>query len=238
VHLPPDDRTELSQFRVALMLGDDASPVDQAYLDVLSDFADQLAHAGAQVEEARPDLDSEAHFTLYLRLLGAALSGGMSEEEANANLQAVRDLEDSQAWRLYGHRFGGMNMRHADWLMLDNQRRQARQVFDAFFDRYDILLQPVASCAAFKHNQEGPRYTRKLMINGQEQLEPMQLFWSGHTGVVHLPSVVGPAGFVGHLPVGYQAAAGHGRDYTALAFARAVEATVGGYTPPPCVWGG
>lgn len=234
-HLPSDDRNDLSQFRVALMLGDPASPVDQAYLDVLSDFADRLAAAGAQVETARPDVDSEAHFTLYLQLLGAAMCAGMTEDEVAANLDAVRKLDDPLAWRLYGNRFGGMNLRHADWLVLDNQRRLARRAFDAFFHDFDILLSPAASSAAFPHDQTGPRYARKLNINGQMQPEPMELFWSGYTGVVHIPSVVGPAGFVGHLPVGYQAAAGHGRDYTALAFAQAVEDALGGYTPPPCV---
>jgi amidase len=237
VALPADDRAELSQFRVALMLGDPASPVDNAYLDVLSDFADRLAAKGAQIEAAQPSVDNEAHFTLYLQLLGAAMSGGMSEAEVAANLDAVKALNDPHAWRLYGNRFGGMNMRHADWLVLDNERRKARQAFDAFFAEYDILLMPVASSAAFPHDQAGPRYGRKLQINGKAQPEPMQLFWSGYTGVVHLPSVVGPAGFVDHLPVGYQAAAGHGRDHTALAFAQAVEDALGGCTPPPCVAG-
>ena len=234
VRLPADDRTDLSQFRVALMLGDPASPVDDAYLGVLSDFADRLAARGAQVTIAKPEVDSEEHFTLYLQLLGAAMSGGMSAEEVEAQLAQVRALDDPLAWRLYGNRFGGMNLRHADWLVLDNKRRHARRAFDAFFAEHDILIHPVASSAAFPHDQAGPRSARKLTINGTPQPEPRELFWSGYTGVVHIPAVVGPAGFVGHLPVGYHAAAGHGRDLTALAFARAVEDALGGYTPPPC----
>ena len=79
----------------------------------------------------------------------------------------------------------------------------------------------------------GPRYSRFLKINGENQPENTQLFWSGYSGVVGLPSVVGPVGTVNHLPVGYQAIAGYGKDYTALAFAAAVEKEIGGFNVPP-----
>ena len=45
--------------------------------------------------------------------------------------------------------------------------------------------------------------------------------------------MVGPMGYVNNLPVGYQGIAGHGRDFTALAFAAAVENELGGFKPPP-----
>ena len=60
-----------------------------------------------------------------------------------------------------------------------------------------------------------------------------QLYWSGYSGVIGLPSVVGPIGKVKGLPVGYQAIAGHGHDFTALAFAEAAERELGGFIPPP-----
>ena len=60
-----------------------------------------------------------------------------------------------------------------------------------------------------------------------------QTFWSGYSGVAGLPSVVGPIGQIDGLPVGYQGIAGHGRDFSALAFAEAVEREIAGYTPPP-----
>ena len=64
-----------------------------------------------------------------------------------------------------------------------------------------------------------------------------QLYWSGYSGVIGLPSVVGPIGLVRGLPVGYQAIASHGRDFTALAFAEAVERGLGGFIPPPlCIY--
>ena len=72
-----------------------------------------------------------------------------------------------------------------------------------------------------------------IRINGKKYPEMAQLYWSGYSGVIGLPSVVGPIGLVRGLPVGYQAIASHGRDFTALAFAEAVERELGGFIPPP-----
>ena len=223
----------MSDFSIAIQLGDPASPVDQPYLDVLSDFADQLESAGAHViRDQLPKVDSEAHFTMYLRLLGAALSMGATDEAIEEMLSLVH-AEGAVERRVYGNRIEGQKISHREWLALDNSRRAARLAFDAFFEEVDILLSPVASSAAFLKDEEVPRYKRRIRVNGGEQLEPLQLFWSGYSGVVGLPSAVGPMGWVGHLPVGYQAIAGHGRDRTALAFAKAVEKEIVGFTPPP-----
>ena len=54
------------------------------------------------------------------------------------------------------------------------------------------------------------------------------------SGLVLLPSTVGPAGFTqSGLPLGYQAIAGHGHDRTALLFSRLVEREFGGFVAPP-----
>jgi amidase len=124
-------------------------------------------------------------------------------------------------------------MSHKAWLEADNQRRINRMAFDRFFEDVDIILSPVCASAAFVKDEVGHRYQRYIEVNGSPQLEVMQLFWSGYSGVVGLPSVVGPMDKLGHLPVGYQAIAGHGKDYTALAFAKCVERELGGFTRPP-----
>lgn len=233
--LPADNRTRLSEFRVALMLGDDVSPVDTEYLDALTDFAGKLESAGATVVRNKlPLINSEAHFTLYLKLLGAALSFGMSDEDAAAALEPFKDAPEDVR-RVGGNRMSGLNLSHREWLSLDNQRRIARLTFDAFFEDYDVILAPVCAGAAFVKDEVGSRQFRRIEVNGAAQLEPLQLFWSGYSGVVGLPSVVGPMADLKGLPVGYQAITGHGRDYTALAFARAVEREIVGFIPPPLV---
>ena len=135
--------------------------------------------------------------------------------------------------RIGGTRMSGTQISHREWLTLDNQRRTNRLAFDAFFDDVDVIIAPVASSAAFPKDEEGLRAFRRFPVNNVQQLENTQLFWSGYSGVVGIPSVVGPMAQIGGLPVGYQAICGHGRDYTCLAFARAVENEIGGYRMPP-----
>ena len=120
------------------------------------------------------------------------------------------------------------------WLALDNERHGLRRQFATFFQDWDILLCPAAASAACAHDQQGERWQRQIMVDGKPVATTDQLFWAGYSGVVHLPSTVGPAGLTrAGLPVGYQAIAGHGRDKTATAFSRLVEAEIGGFVSPP-----
>jgi amidase len=232
--LAVDAREKLSDFRIAIKLGDPACAVDQGYLDSIAAFGEKLAATGAKVSfEEQPEIDSEAHFTNYMTLLGAALSFGFSEEDDARDLAKVQSLNDPMVSRLVEPRINGRSFTHREWFAADNERRQSRLKFDDFFTNWDVLIVPVCSSAAFPHNQEGVRFERKLTINGKEQPEMQQLFWSGYSGVVGLPSTVGPMDFVDGLPVGYQAITGYGRDHTGLAFACAVEREIGGFVAPP-----
>ncbi len=231
--LEKDTRNKLADFKVAVMMGDPASPVDSAYLSALEKFAAKIEKAGAIVVwDQLPEIDSEDHFTTYLKLLGAALSLGATDEEVADIIKSLEGLAP-EIQRVAGNRYAGMDINHREWLALDNKRRIARLAFDRFFEEFDVILAPVCASAAFIKDEVGPRYTRYIEVNGAPQLEVMQLFWSGYSGVVGLPSVVGPMDKIGHLPVGYQAITGHGKDYTALTFAQCVEREIVGFTPPP-----
>ena len=231
---PADPRQSLKDFRVAIKLGDPACPIDETYRNALEAFAEKISRAGATISfSAAPKIDTAKHFDVYIGLLGAALALGTSESAVADELAYAEANVSGEALRIMRTRMAGKNIRHADWIMLDNARNLAARAFATFFDSWDILLAPVCASAAFERNENGRRCERELTINGQQQPELQQLFWSGYSGVVGLPSAVGPAGFVDHLPVGYQAIAGHGKDYTALAFAQAVEREIGGFTSPP-----
>jgi amidase len=111
-----------------------------------------------------------------------------------------------------------------------------RLKFNAFFKDYDILLCPVAASAAFPHDHthEGKRWRRRITVNNKRVPPTDQLFWAGYSGVVYLPSTVGPSGITpSGLPTGYQAVARQGHDKTSIAFARLVEEAFGGFEPPP-----
>ena len=236
VDCPADRRERLSEFRIAIKLGDPASAVDDTYLHILEQFGRKLQSAGADVSfDAEPAIDAQEHFDLYLTLLGAAMAFAYREQDASEERAAIEALGDPIAERIMGPRIAGRIIRHADWQMADNRRRAARLVFDDFFRDRDILIAPVCASAAFPHDQQGKRHQRYIPVNGKPQYEMQQLFWSGYCGVVGLPAVVGPAGSVGGLPVGYQAIAGYGRDRSAIAFARAVEREIGGFSPPPAI---
>ena len=71
-------------------------------------------------------------------------------------------------------------------------------------------------------------------VNQKQAASTDQLFWAGYSGLVYLPSTVGPAGLTrSGLPVGYQAITAQGRDKTSLAFAKFTEQAFGGFSPPP-----
>ena len=231
VALPKCEKKTLKQFRVAVKLTDPASDVDTEYADQLQALVDRLAKAGAKVKEAAPDIDTARLHDLYIRLLRAATSARMPEADIEDWQQELaREPNDYLAQSV-----DGVTMTHRRWLQLNNERHQMRLKFNAFFDDYDILLCPVAASAAFAHDHahEGKRWKRRITINNKRVSPTDQLFWAGYSGLVYLPSTVGPAGITpSGLPTGYQAVAAQGRDKTSIAFARLIEKAFGGFEPP------
>ena len=232
VALPACEKKTLKQFRVAVKLTDPASDVDGDYADQLQALVDKLARAGCKVKEAAPDIDTARLNDVYNRLLRAATSARMPESEIEEWKQA---LAGGETEAFLAQSVDGVTMSHRRWLQLNNERHQMRLTFNAFFEDYDILLCPVAASAAFPHDHEheGKRWRRRITVNNKRVTPTDQLFWAGYSGLVYLPSTVGPAGITpSGLPTGYQAIAAQGRDKTSIAFARLVEKAFGGFEPP------
>lgn len=233
LELPDAKQGALKDFRVAVKMTDPNSEVDQAYSDRMQALVDRLAAAGATVNDnAHPDVDTERLHEVYIMLLRAATSARLEDEEYQrwAKLAADAALGDTS----YLVRMAQANtLSHREWLKLNNERHAMRFKFAEFFEDWDILLCPAAASAAFPHDQAGERHDRTVTVNGHEVPTTDQLFWAGFSGVVYLPSTVGPAGLQPNgLPVGYQAIAGHLRDKTSIAFAKCVEREIGGFVPP------
>jgi amidase len=71
-------------------------------------------------------------------------------------------------------------------------------------------------------------------VNGRKEDVNNQLFWAGISGVVCLPSTVGPIGLTkAGLPLGVQIIADHLQDLTAIDFARLLAQEIGGFVSPP-----
>jgi len=233
LELPDAQQTSLKDFRVAVKLNDPNSEVDQAYADQMQGLVEKLAGAGATVNDnAHPDIDTGRLHEVYLMLLRAATSSRLSEDEWAHWADVAAKLGDADP--TYLARMARANtLSHRDWLRLNNERHAMRFKFAEFFLDWDILLCPAAASAAFPHDQAGERHDRTVSVNSQEAPTTDQLFWAGFSGVVYLPSTVGPAGLQADgLPVGYQAIAGHLRDKTAIRFAQCVEHEIGGFIAP------
>ena len=169
-----------------------------------------------------------------MNLVPAALSSGsnpLDVERWRAALGTPLGKTNASLLQAMVH---GNTMSHKEWLHLDNERQHLRLRYAEFFEGWDVLLCPAAAGPAWPHDHQGERWMREIAVNGQPVPVTDQRFWSGLSGVVYLPSTVGPAGFTrSGLPLGYQAIAGFGRDRTAVAFSRAVERELGGFVAPP-----
>lgn len=232
--LPIPAQTSLKDFRVAVKLSDPNSEVDQEYAECLQRLADGLAKAGAKVSDtAHPDIDTRRLHEIYVLLLRAATSSRTPEEDV-ARLTELKANLDPADQSYLARMALGVTMPHREWLRLNNERHAMRFKFAEFFRDWDILLCPAAASAAWPHDQQGERHNRTIPVNGKMVPTTDQLFWAGFSGVVFLPSTVGPAGLTASgLPVGYQAISAHMHDKTAIRFSECVEREIGGFVPPP-----
>lgn len=230
LNLPPSRRRSLKDFRVAVKLSDSNCDVDAGYADTLQDLVDQLAKAGATVEETEPDVDTGRLYELYVLLLRAATSGRVTDDVIEMSREVLKGKDDGSY--LYRMARGNL-MAHREWLPLNNERHAMRLKFAEFFQDWDILLCPAAAGPAFAQDEAGQRHDRRIDINGQQVYGTDQMFWAGYSCNVYLPATVGPAGLVRGLPVGYQAVTGQYMDYTSIAFAEHVANEIVGFTPPP-----
>lgn len=231
--LPTCPATSLKDLRIAVKLADPNSEVDGEYADKLQALVDALAKRGARVQEIEPAVDTRRLHDVYVWLLRAATSARTPDADIARWKEAAAKLGHGKAPYLE-QMVKGCSLSHREWLGLNNERMRLRRQMNAFFADWDIIVCPAAASAAFPHDQTGERWQRLITVNNKRVPTTDQLFWAGYSGVVYLPSTVGPAGITrSGLPVGYQAIAASGRDRWATAFSRLVEREIGGFVAPP-----
>lgn len=220
------------QCRVALVVDDAQARVDHSVQTRLYALADFLRAEGVQVVERPLPVDSALSHRVYMHLLRAA-TGAMLDDSAYARMQALaqgsdptRDGAAERTWR-------GSTLSHRDWVAFDQTRWMLRAQWQAFFEDVDLLLAPVATRAAFAHNQTGERWERMIEVNGQAQPSTDALFWAGLPGVVGLPATAIPLGLTAHgMPVGAQIIGPWLGDPSCLAMAAWLEDHWLGFRPP------
>jgi amidase len=234
LHLRAPKARRLRDFKVALLLETPQAAVDrevQARLLALADFL--RAQKVAVDDRARPAIDTAEAWAVYTRLLRSATSDRQTDTDFERNAAIARSLApDDQSY--YARATRAAVLSHRDWLAANEARHRMRLAWAQFFTAYDLLLCPVASTAAFKHDQQGERHERTLVVNGQRVPVTDHLFWAGYTGASYLPSTAAPCGFTpSGLPVGVQIVGPQYGDLTCLAFARLLEREFQAFVPPP-----
>ena len=234
LELPPPRMTSFKGLRVAVKLSDPCCEVDDEYAQCLQQLANTIASEGAHVKvDVEPKLDTRRAHRVYITLLRAATSGRMPQQEVERWQHYVSHSADDDA-SYVAMMARGNTLSHRDWLALNNERHQLRQIWHEFFRDWDVLLCPAAASAAWPHDQVGERHDRTITVNAHQVPTTDQMFWAGYSGSVYLPSTVAPIGRTRDgLPLGVQIIGGHLQDHTCIAFARALSNTIGGFEPPP-----
>lgn len=236
------------RLRVALLSDDAEARVDAPLRAALARLADFLRREGVQVAmdtaEARPVDSAEAH-AVYLHLLRAA-TGARFDDAAYAAAQARAPRYAASDTSYPARMDRGTTTSYREWVQFDLRRDRLRQQWAAFFERFDLLVCPVATTPAFVRNERGERWERLIPVRTAEGGTLMQpttdaLFWAGYPGIVGLPACavpleVAPAEGAGTgapaLPVGAQVVGPAFGDLDVLAFARWLEAEYHAFVPP------
>jgi amidase len=170
---------------------------------------------------------------VFVPLLRSALCGHLPDADfAQAQRNAQPFAEDEREFP--GAHWRGQTMSHRRWLQLDEARARLRKQWDAFFERYDLVICPIAATTAMAHNHQGYRWERMLPVNGRQQPSTTQMFWAGYPGLVGLPATAVPIGLsASGLPIGAQLIGPAFGDPVCLRMARWLQTEYRSFVPPP-----
>ena len=203
---------DLKTLRVAFFTDNGIAAPTPETAEVVRQAARALADAGAAVEEAHP-AGVEQSFDLMTRVFGAAGSGGMQAlGTTEMSLLAQQFVALTQpALPLSAAEFGGLLARWDAW----------RNAMQAFLERFDVIISPVAATPALPHGTtfDGDNPARFSYA--------MTYSLTGWPGVV-VRGGTSPEG----LPIGAQVVARPWREDVALAVAQQIETALGGWQPP------
>ncbi|MDE0811668.1 MAG: amidase [Alphaproteobacteria bacterium] len=232
--LPRPAKKDLKDYKVAVVLEDENCVVDGEYGDQLQATIEQLAALGVTVDDkARPVADSKRAHLVFLMLLRAA-TGCRLPDDVIAQHRARAEAADPDDFSYKTIVDRAFTMSHKEWLAWDEERELLCREWAGFFDDYDLVLTPMASSAAFPHDQVGDRADRMIPVNNTRQSTLDQLFWAGYPGLVFLPGTCAPAGLTrSGLPCGLQIIGPHLSDLTTIHFARLMEQNICGFAAPP-----
>ncbi len=219
--------------RVAIWADDDATRTDPEITQAVLAAGAALANAGAIVSAtARPAIDQDEAFRLYLRLLGAVSFSRLppDEEARMAEHVAALKLDDRSAG---AEMLRAVGLSHGDWLTLNDRRTRMRRLWGAFFREWDVLICPSFAVPAQPHMPGLEPWEKFTEIAGVRTPWDDLLFWPGVIGAMLLPATAAPIGRTkAGLPIGCQIVGPMHADGRTIAVAGMLEDVMGGFRKP------
>ncbi len=223
----------LSGLKVALWLEEPSFVVDAEVKTVIETFAADLQAQGAVVEPVKSPVDGAELIDVYLQLLYPLVMADLPPPQR----RSMTLLRGPAKW------FGGearwarlaraATLTHHEWLIANERRAQFGRTMRRFFERYDVLIAPIAPVAAFHHDHR-PIAKRTLRCSDGAKIPyDSMLNWIALATACGLPSTAVPVGLSQTgLPVGVQIIGPRGGDSKTLAVAQGIEAELGGFIAP------
>ena len=229
--LPSAPKKSIKEMRIAVWLDDPMAPVDDSVKAPIAAAAEALRKAGAKVDfKARPAFDvQQAHHTFMVLLAAQAYTRRLDFPQIQA-MSAQLSPSDNSPMAMHLRLATQSFKQHFD---AQQQRETLRWAWHHFFQKYDVMLAPSTTTAAFVHDHSEPATNRVLTVNGRDTDYFAQLFWAGLPVCSLLPATAAPVGFTSEgLPVGLQIIGPEMGDFKTIWVASELERLVGGFQVP------
>lgn len=220
VRLPEARHLRLKDFRVAIWLDQNDHEVDNEIANALLKLAVELRRAGASVAETItfPFALDEVHRDFVVLTRSVTIAGSPTNVLEGYRREAAGLAPDDYSYGAALRRAAALY--HTDWLALNRRRYQRRMQLEDLFSRYDVILCPVHTTTAFRHDHSEPREARTIMVNGRQRDYSAYLFWLSLAGLHYLPATVMPVGLSrANLPIAIQVIGPYLGDLTSIQFA-------------------
>jgi amidase len=123
---------------------------------------------------------------------------------------------------------------HREWMAADAVRMRLRHEVGAAFEKFDVIMAPIAPVAAFKHDKRSINARKLSFSDGSTVAYMSMLCWIALATACRLPATAIPAGrTAAGLPVGVQLIGPQAGDARTLAVAQAIDENVRGFEAPP-----
>ncbi len=236
-----DNGLPAARLRIAVIVDDAVARVNADVRGAIEAVAAFMRGRGVAVtrvpDEAERPVDSDEAWEVYAHLLRSA-TGAMLGDADYANAQREAAAVDATRRDYAAWHWRASTMSHRDWVAYDERRTKQRRQWAAFFERFDLLICPVATTPAFAHMQTGWRWERMVNVDGTPQPSTQTLFWAGLPGLCGLPATAVPLGLSKDgLPVGAQVIGPLFADPVCLRFARWLEDEYRRFVAPMAVTG-